>query len=65
MDNLLTESTSYLPDITISSKQVFGTETDIRIPAFSKKNSLVPKIDKDYFFDNDTTISILTGFSQN
>ena len=49
MDNLLTESLTYIPDIKISSKQVFGTETDIRIPAFSKKNSLVPKIDKDYF----------------
>ena len=65
MDNLLTESTSYLPDITISSKQVFGMEKDIRIPAFSKKTSLVPEIDNDYFFDNDTTISILTGFSKN
>ena len=65
MDNLLTESLSYIPDISISSKQVFGTKKDIRIPAFSKKTSLVPKIDKDYFFDNDTTVSILTGFSQN
>ena len=65
MDNILTESISYIPDIKISSKQVFGINTDIRIPAFSKKSSLVPKIDKDYFFDNDTTISILTGFSQN
>ena len=65
MDNLLTESLSYRPDIKISSKQVFGTKTDIRIPAFSKKSSLVPKIDKDYVFDNNTTVSILTGFSQN
>ena len=65
MDNLLTESLSCVPDIKISSKQVFGTKTDIRIPAFSKKSSLVPKIDEDYYFDNDTTISILTGFSQN
>ena len=42
MDNYLPESFSYIPDIKISSKQVFGTKTDIRIPAFSKKNSLVP-----------------------
>ena len=48
MDNYLPESFSYIPDIKISSKQVFGTKTDIRIPAFSKKSSLVPKIDKDY-----------------
>ena len=65
MDNILTESISYIPDIKISSKQVFGINTDIRIPAFSKKSSLVPKIDNDYFFDNDTTISILTGFLHN
>ena len=65
MDNILTESSSYLPDIKISSKQVFGIKSDIRIPAFSKKSSLVPKIDNDYIFDHDTTISILTGFSQN
>ena len=65
MDNLLTESVSCVPDIKISSKQVFGTENDVRIPAFSKKSSLVPEIDNDYFFDNDTTISVLTGFSQN
>ena len=65
MDNLLTESTSYVPDIKVSSKQIFGTKTDIRVPAFSKKNSFVPKVDEDYLFDNDTTISILTGFSGN
>ena len=65
MDNSLTESLSYNPDIKVSSKQVFGIKSDLRVPAFSKKSSLVPKIDKDYFFDNDTTISILTGFSQN
>ena len=65
MDNSLTESLSYNPDIKVSSKQVFGIKSDLRVPAFSKKSSLVPKIDKEYFFDNDTTISILTGFSQN
>ena len=65
MVNTLTESLSYQPDIKISSKQVFGTKKDIRVPAFSKKSSLVPKIDKDYFFDNDTTVSVLTGFCEN
>ena len=49
----------------LSAKQVFGIKSDIRIPAFSKSNPLVPKIDKNYFFDNDTTLAILTGFSKN
>tara|TARA_B100001765_G_C19493620_1_gene335244 strand:+ start:144 stop:1136 length:993 start_codon:yes stop_codon:yes gene_type:complete len=65
MDNLLTEERTYVPDIKISAKQVFGIKSDIRIPAFSKSNPLVPKIDKNYFFDNDTTLAILTGFSKN
>ena len=65
MENILTDSISHIPDIKISSKQVFGTEEDLKIPAFSNKTDLVPKIDKNYFFDNDTTISILTGLSNN
>lgn len=65
MDNLLTEERTYVPNIEISAKQVFGIKSDIRIPAFSKSNPLVPKIDKNYFFDNDTTLAILTGFSKN
>ena len=65
MDNVLTEERACVPDIEISAKQVFGIKSDIRIPAFSKSNPLVPKIDKNYFFDNDTTLAILTGFSKN
>ena len=40
MDNLLTESLSYIPDISISSKQVFGTKKDIRIQRAIKRNNL-------------------------
>ena len=50
MDNLLTESLSYIPDISISSKQVFGTKKDIRIPAFSKKNFISAKNRQRLFF---------------
>ena len=49
MDLLLKNEKEYIPDIKISTKQVFGINSDIRIPAFSKSNPLVPKIDKDYF----------------
>jgi len=65
MDHLLKDEKGYVPDIKISSKQVFGIDFDIRTPAFSKSNPLVPKIDKNYFFDNDTTKAILTGFAEN
>ena len=65
MDHLLKDEKGYVPDIKISSKQVFGIDFDIRTPAFSKSNPLVPKADKSYFFDNDTTKAILTGFAEN
>ena len=53
------------PDIKISIKQTFGIDTNLEVYAFSKKNELVPDIDKDYVFDRDTTLAILSGFSHN
>ncbi len=53
------------PDIKLSVKQSFGIETDMEASAFSKKNDFVPEIDKDYKFDRDTTLAILSGFNFN
>ena len=53
------------PDIKISIKQTFGIETGMEVDAFSKKSDLVPDLDKDYVFDRDTTLAILSGFSHN
>mgnify|MGYP001353895191 FL=1 len=53
------------PDIKISVKQTFGIESDMEVDAFSKKSEFVPEIDKDYIFDKDTTIAILSGFHFN
>ncbi|MDC3004910.1 AAA family ATPase [Candidatus Pelagibacter sp.] len=59
------ENISLQPDIKISIKQTFGIDTDIEVDAFSKKSELVPEIDKDYVFDRDTTLAILSGFLHN
>ena len=53
------------PDIKLSVKQTFGFDSNMKVGAFSKKNQFVPKIDPDYKFDKDTTLSILAGFSFN
>ena len=53
------------PDIKISVNQTFGIESDMEVDAFSKKSEFVPEIDKDYIFDKDTTIAILSGFNFN
>ena len=53
------------PDIKISVKQTFGIDSEMQINAFSKKNEYVPEIEKDYKFDRDTTLAVLSGFSFN
>ncbi len=54
-----------LPDTTISVREVFGIDTDIRVPAYSKGDPYVPDFDPDYLFDRDTTLAILAGFAHN
>jgi len=61
----LTAHLNIQPDIKISVKQTFGIDSDMEVEAFSKKNELVPEIDKDYKFDRDTTLAILAGFKYN
>ena len=61
----MTTNLNIKPDIKISVKQTFGIESDMEVDAFSKKNEFVPEIDKDYKFDKDTTIAILSGFNFN
>ena len=49
----------------MSVKQSFGIDSEMEVDAFSKKNEFVPEIDKDYKFDRDTTLAILSGFNYN
>ena len=61
----MNENINMVPDIKISVKQTFGIDSDLEVDAFSKKNEYVPEIDKNYKFDKDTTLAILSGFSFN
>ena len=54
-----------VPSIKLSVKQTFGIDSNLEVYAFEKKNEFVPEIDKNYKFDRDTTIAILSGFSFN
>ena len=51
------------PDKEISVRNIFGLDTDLMVPAYSKKNEYVPEIDEDYLFNHETTIAILAGFA--
>src|SRR6185436_19939626 len=42
-----------------------GVESDMKVPAFSKRTEYVPEIDDAYRFDPQTTLAILAGFAHN
>ena len=54
-----------LPDMKVSVRQLFGIDTDLEVPAYSKANDHVPDIDNDYVFNRDVTLAILAGFKHN
>lgn len=54
-----------IPDISVSARQTFGIDSDMRVPAFSAPTHQVPAIDSAYRFDPDTTRAILAGFAFN
>ena len=61
----MNENINAVPDIKISVNQTFGIDSNLEVDAFSKKIEYVPEIDKNYKFDKDTTLAILSGFSFN
>ena len=61
----MTANLNIEPDIKLSVKQTFGIDSEMQVDAFSKKIEFVPDIDKDYKFDRDTTLAILSGFLYN
>ena len=53
------------PDAIVSVKDIFGIDSNLQAPAFSKRSEMVPAIDENYVFDKDTTLAILAGFMHN
>lgn len=53
------------PDLVVSAREVFGIDSDMKVPAFSVRTDHVPEIDPAYKFDHDTTLAILAGFAFN
>ena len=61
----MTPNLNIQPDIKVSIKQTFGFDSEMEVNAFSKKSEYVPEIDKNYKFDKDTTLAIISGFAFN
>ena len=53
------------PDRLIDVREVFGVDTDLRVPAFSERDDHVPEIDDAYRFNPDVTLALLAGFARN
>ncbi|MFN3592736.1 MAG: AAA family ATPase, partial [Thermaurantiacus sp.] len=53
------------PDMEVDARQLFGVDTDMKVPAFSQADERVPDLDPAYVFDPDTTLAILAGFAFN
>ncbi|MCP4317343.1 MAG: cobaltochelatase subunit CobS [Hyphomicrobiales bacterium] len=56
---------SNLPDTTVSVREAFDIDSDLKVPAYSQADAYVPDLDPDYLFDRDTTLAILAGFAHN
>jgi cobaltochelatase CobS len=56
---------SGMPDTKISVREVFGFDSKLEVPAYSKTSEHVPDVDPDYLFDSQTTLAILAGFARN
>jgi cobaltochelatase CobS len=54
-----------LPDMKLSVRQVFGIDSDLEVPAYSKADEHVPDLDPDYLFNREVTLAILAGFKHN
>ena len=54
-----------LPDRMVSVREVFGIDTNLRVPAFSQADAHVPDIDSVYRFNPEVTLALLAGFTHN
>jgi cobaltochelatase CobS len=54
-----------MPDTTVNAREVFGIDSDLKVPAFSTRTEHVPELDPTYRFDKETTMAIVAGFAFN
>jgi cobaltochelatase CobS len=54
-----------LPDKTVSVREVFGLDSDLRAPSFAEPDAHTPEIDPVYRFNPEATLAILAGFIWN
>jgi cobaltochelatase CobS len=61
----MTDDPTILPDTQVSVREVFGLDSDLRVPAFRAPDAHVPEVDPAYRFQHDVTLALLAGFAHN
>lgn len=51
------------PDLMVGVRETFGVDSDMKVPAFTYRDSHVPDVDDAYQFDPQTTLAICAGFA--
>jgi cobaltochelatase CobS len=52
-----------VPDQTVTVREAFGVDSDMKVPKFSTRDSHVPDLDEAYVFDPQTTLAICAGLA--
>lgn len=55
----------HAPEKIVSVREVFGIDSDLRVPSFVERDDYVPAIDEAYRFNREVTLAILSGFVHN
>ena len=61
----MTELVNLEPSSHVSARELFGIDSDMKVPVFGTRDEHVPFIDDAYRFDTDVTLAILSGFVHN
>ena len=62
---MLSPNAAEVPTQTISVREVFGIDSNMRVQAFAERADYVPDIDEGYHFNPEVTLAILAGFTHN
>ena len=60
----MTELTNLRPTEMVSVREVFGIDTELKVPAFAERDEHVPDVDANYRFNPAVTLALLAGFSR-
>ncbi|MCA0242663.1 MAG: AAA family ATPase [Proteobacteria bacterium] len=56
---------AWRPDTRIGVREAFGLDSDLSVPAFSRRDAHVPEVDPAYRFNREATLAIVAGFAHN